>query len=44
MKFVLANVFLVFGVFTVKAFDEKFLICSKKDARNKNTYGEYLSI
>jgi len=35
MKFVLANIFFIFGVFTVKAFDDKFNICSKKDARNK---------
>jgi len=35
MKFVLANIIFIFGVFTVKASDNKFLICSKKNARNK---------
>jgi len=35
MKFVLANIFFIFGVFTVKTFGDKFNICSKRKTINE---------
>jgi len=44
MEFVYAFIILMFGVFTVETFDDKFLICSKKDDRNRPMVGKHANV